>query len=50
MKNLLTTALWPTGLLLDGTGNLYVGDAAGQEDRSVTSWLLKFRLLPPLAP
>jgi tripartite motif-containing protein 71 len=39
---------WPTGLLLDGAGNLYVGDAAGQEDRAVTSYLLKFQLLAPL--
>ena len=41
---------WPTGLVLDAAGNLYVSDAAGQEDRALTSWLLKFQLLAPLAP
>lgn len=40
----------PEGLVLDGAGNLYVSDAAGQNDRALTSWLLKFQLLDPLAP
>jgi len=41
---------WPAGLLLDGAGNLYMSNAAGQADRSKPSSLLKFRLLPPFAP
>jgi outer membrane protein assembly factor BamB/class 3 adenylate cyclase len=41
---------WPTGLLLDGAGNLYVSDGAGQADRALPSWLVKFQLLAPLAP
>jgi len=41
---------WPTGLLLDGAGNLYMSDAAGQADRSKPSSLLKFQLLAPFAP
>jgi tripartite motif-containing protein 71 len=41
---------YPTGLLLDSAANLYVSDAAGQLDRALTSWLLKFQLLAPLAP
>ncbi len=41
---------WPTGLLLDGAGNLYVGDVPSLDDPSRPSQIEKFRLLPPLGP
>jgi outer membrane protein assembly factor BamB len=41
---------WPTGLLLDGSGTLFVGDDASVLDPTMTSRLKAFRLLAPLAP
>jgi len=41
---------WPTGLFLDGAGNLYVGDGASNADNTLASRIEKFRLLPPLGP
>jgi len=37
-------------LLLDGAGNLYVGDSASNADNALASRIEKFRLLPPLGP
>jgi tripartite motif-containing protein 71 len=41
---------WPTGLLLDGAGNLYIGDDASAFDSTLPSRIEKFRLLAPFGP
>jgi outer membrane protein assembly factor BamB len=44
-----TEVVWPTALLLDGAGTLYVIDVVDPE-RSGDSKIRAFRLLPPFAP
>jgi outer membrane protein assembly factor BamB len=41
---------WPTGLVLDGKGSLYLGDVGPGPDTGTIGSIKRFRLLPPVAP
>jgi outer membrane protein assembly factor BamB len=41
---------WPTGIVLDGKGSLFLADAGVGPDSGANGWIQKFRLLPPFGP
>jgi outer membrane protein assembly factor BamB len=41
---------WPSGIVLDGKGSLFLADVGVGPDPGAKGWIQKFRLLPPFRP